>query len=40
MLLAEIVERVSGQTLQQFMQQRIFAPLGMTDTVMRETYWR
>lgn len=40
MLLAEIVERVSGRTLQQFMQQRIFAPLGMTDTVVRETYWQ
>ncbi|WP_267382900.1 MULTISPECIES: serine hydrolase domain-containing protein [unclassified Sphingomonas] len=27
-----IVERLSGQTLPVFMEQRIFAPLGMTDT--------
>ncbi len=27
-----IVERISGKTLGQFMQERIFTPLGMTDT--------
>lgn len=31
-LLGEIVRRVSGQTLQQFAAERIFAPLGMKDT--------
>lgn len=31
-LLAEIVEAVSGQTLRAFTNERIFAPLGMTDT--------
>src|SRR6202034_1876617 len=27
-----IIERLSGRSLPQFMQERIFAPLGMTDT--------
>lgn len=31
-LLGEIVRRVSGQSLQQFAEERIFAPLGMNDT--------
>ncbi len=31
-VLGALVERVSGQTLDAFFQQRIFAPLGMTDT--------
>lgn len=31
-LLAEIVSRVSGQSFQSFMQDRVFAPLGMNDT--------
>ena len=31
-LLAVIVKRVSGQSLREFAQQRIFAPLGMTHT--------
>jgi D-aminopeptidase len=30
--LARVIERVSGQRFEQFMQQRIFAPLGMVDT--------
>jgi CubicO group peptidase (beta-lactamase class C family) len=32
MLLGEIVRRVSGRPLAEFAQERIFAPLGMTDT--------
>ena len=31
-LLAVVVERVSGQTLKEFTQERIFGPLGMTGT--------
>ncbi len=31
-LLAVVVERVSGQTLREFTTQRMFEPLGMTDT--------
>ena len=31
-LLAVVVERVSGQTLREFTTERIFEPLGMTDT--------
>lgn len=31
-LMAEIVRRVSGQTLRQFAQERIFQPLGMNNT--------
>lgn len=31
-LLSEIVKRVSGKTLREFAQQRIFTPLGMTHT--------
>ena len=33
-----VLERVSGQTLQQFTQARIFGPLGMTDTRWREDH--
>ena len=40
MLLAEIVERVSGMGFNAFLKQRIFDPLGMTSTVVRETYWQ
>ncbi|MDD4597605.1 MAG: serine hydrolase [Lentimicrobiaceae bacterium] len=32
MLLATVVQRVSGLSLNQFLQRRIFAPLGMKDT--------
>jgi CubicO group peptidase (beta-lactamase class C family) len=35
-LLALIVERVSGQTFATFLRERIFAPLGMKDTVAFE----
>ncbi|MHB1329051.1 MAG: serine hydrolase domain-containing protein, partial [Gemmatimonadales bacterium] len=31
-VLAEVVQRVSGQTFRQFTEQRIFRPLGMTKT--------
>jgi len=31
-LLSEIIERLTGQTLREFAQQRIFGPLGMTST--------
>jgi CubicO group peptidase (beta-lactamase class C family) len=33
-----VLERVSGQSLQQFSQARIFGPLGMTDTRWREDH--
>jgi CubicO group peptidase (beta-lactamase class C family) len=33
-----VLERVSGQTLQQFSQARIFGPLGMRDTRWREDH--
>jgi CubicO group peptidase (beta-lactamase class C family) len=35
-LLALIVQRASGQTFATFLQERIFQPLGMTDTVAHE----
>ena len=31
-LLSRVIEQVSGQAFEQFLQQRIFAPLGMQDT--------
>ncbi len=37
-LLTAIVERVSKQSLQQFTQERIFQPLGMTSTKWRSNY--
>ena len=40
MLLAEIVERVSGKGFNAFLKERIFDPLGMTSTVVRENYWQ
>ena len=40
LLLAEIIERLSGQSLGTFLKARIFAPLGMADTVVREQYWQ
>lgn len=36
-LLAEIVARVSGQSFQSFMEERVFAPLDMTQTAFRES---
>lgn len=38
--LAVIAERVSGMTLQQHLKARVFDPLGMEQTVIRETYWQ
>ncbi|MBL8265379.1 serine hydrolase domain-containing protein [Steroidobacter sp.] len=35
-LLAEIVKAVSGKSLGEFMRERIFAPLGMKDTRLRD----
>lgn len=35
-----IVERVSGQSFQQFTRERIFAPLGMTHTSWRDDFTR
>lgn len=35
-LLGRIVERVSGKSLRAFMSQRIFEPLGMTDTFLQD----
>lgn len=40
MLLAEIVERVSGEGFHAFLKSRIFDPLGMDSTVVREHYWQ
>jgi CubicO group peptidase (beta-lactamase class C family) len=37
-LLALVVQRVSGQSLAAFAQDRIFAPLGMKDTHFHESY--
>lgn len=37
LLLAHIVERVSGQTLREFAEKRIFQPLGMRHTVFWDT---
>jgi CubicO group peptidase (beta-lactamase class C family) len=37
-LLAEIVRRVSGESLASFAKHRIFEPLGMTDTVIRDDH--
>lgn len=37
-LLAMIVERVTGQTLRQFAEERIFRPLGMKNTFFRDDY--
>ena len=31
-VLGELVEKLSGQSLEQFFATRIFGPLGMTDT--------
>lgn len=38
-LLAAIVEKVSGMTLRAFLDQRIFRPLGMKQTVVRDKRW-
>lgn len=38
LLLAKIVERVSGQTLREFATQRFFEPLGMDDTHFRDDF--
>jgi CubicO group peptidase (beta-lactamase class C family) len=37
LLLATIVHRVSGKTLREFAEERIFRPLGMTHTVFYDT---
>jgi CubicO group peptidase (beta-lactamase class C family) len=39
-LAAEVVRRVSGQTLSQFSNERIFRPLGMTHTQWRDDFRR
>lgn len=39
-LAATIVERVSGKSLQQFSQERIFGPLGMTHSRWRDDFTR
>ena len=38
MLLAQVVERVSGQTLGEFAKARIFEPLGMSGSLMYDDY--
>ena len=38
-LLAEIVKRISGKTLNEFATERIFKPLGMDKTFFRENHW-
>lgn len=39
-LLAEIVERLTGKTLNAFATERIFHPLGMTSTCFKESHWQ
>lgn len=39
-LLAEIAEKVSGKSLNDFLRERVFGPLGMTSTVIRDRYWQ
>ncbi|ERJ13221.1 serine hydrolase domain-containing protein [Haloplasma contractile] len=39
-LLAEVVERVSGQKFDQFARQRIFKPLEMNQTQFKVAYWK
>lgn len=39
-LLAMIVEKLSGQSFGNFTKQRIFTPLGMDSSTIRETYWQ
>ncbi|MDQ6611544.1 MAG: beta-lactamase family protein [Gemmatimonadota bacterium] len=39
-LAALIIERVSGKTLQEFTQDRLFVPLGMTHTLWRDDFTR
>lgn len=39
-LLSQVVKRVSGQTLAQFLQARVFAPLAMRDTHMHDDHTR
>ncbi|MED1857407.1 serine hydrolase domain-containing protein [Brevibacillus reuszeri] len=39
-LLAEIVERVSGKSLNELARERIFAPLGMSQTCFKDRYWQ
>ena len=39
-LLAEIAEKVSGLSLNDFLQARVFRPLGMESTVIRDRYWQ
>jgi CubicO group peptidase (beta-lactamase class C family) len=36
-LLAEIVERISGQSFQEFMQEQVFGPLEMTSSMVRSS---
>ena len=38
MLLAEIIERVSGKAFHEYLKEIIFAPLGMNNTVLYEDY--
>ncbi len=35
-----IIQRVSGQSMQEFMRERLFVPLGMTHTQLRDDYTR
>jgi CubicO group peptidase (beta-lactamase class C family) len=39
-LLAELVQRISGQSLAEFTRERLFAPLGMTSTSWRDDHRR
>lgn len=39
-LLAEIAEKMSGASLNDFLRARVFAPLGMDATVIRDRYWQ
>src|SRR5262249_15505607 len=37
-LLAQVVERVSGKSLREFAREKVFAPLGMKDTVFKDDH--
>lgn len=39
-LLAEIVERLSGTSFDEFTTKRIFRPLGMKQTCFKDSYWK
>lgn len=39
-LLVEIIERLSGKPLNEFAIEKIFNPLGMNNTIFKDSYWK